>query len=131
MSRATFITVSHADYLGTLLEDSSAGGESNWTLSRHARPGDRMLIYLKAPVSAIVAWGRVSSVPLRLDEPDSPWFGHFCADIEALSMTPSRVSRDALLNAFPMWRYWMQPRTSVRVPDEYIERLMSLAGGVR
>jgi hypothetical protein len=126
MKKATFITVSHADYLGTLLEDASAGGESNWTLSRHARPGDRVLLYLKAPVSAIVAWGRVSSIPIRLDDPSEPWHGHFCADLEALAMTPARVTRESLRAAFPEWRYWKQPRQSVRVPAGYEPLLLKM-----
>lgn len=126
MSRATYVTVSNAGYLEVLREDASAGGESNWTLSRHARPGDRVLLYLKAPVSAIVAWGGVASIPMREDDPSSPWHGHFMADLHGISMLPRPIERLSLCVAFPDWRYWKQPRQSVRVPGVHEALLLEM-----
>ncbi len=123
MKKALYITVSHASYLDVLSEDASAGGESNWTVSRHARPGDGVALYLTAPISAIVAVARVSSIPVREDDPQSAWHGHFMADFEIVEMIPQRITRDALRGAFPAWGYWKQPRLSVRVPAEYQGRL--------
>jgi hypothetical protein len=52
----TFTTISNQEFHDILLEDAVAG-KTNWTVSKYCRPGDRILLYICAPVSAIVATG--------------------------------------------------------------------------
>jgi hypothetical protein len=119
---ATFTTISNQEFHEVLIEDAAAG-ETNWTVSKHCRPGDRILLYICAPVSAIVAVGILASQPEEVTVPSSIWFGHWLADITELRMLDQPLSRQTLLSEFPIWGYWRQPRNSVRVPEEYLPRL--------
>ena len=127
MSRSTFITVSNAEFYEVLLEDSEQG-ETNWTISRHARPGDRMLLYICKPISAVVAVCTVATMPEQIDDPTNEWFGSFMADMQSLQMLKEPIERTALIERFPTWGYWKQPRNSVRVPEPYVEQIDSLVG---
>ena len=101
MKRALFTTITNVGYYETIREDAQETA-TNWTISRHARPGDDVLLY---------------------DDPGSEWLGSYFADMHSLRMLDRPIKRTDLRVAFPDWRYWKQPRSSVRVPDEYVEPL--------
>lgn len=124
---ATYITVTNAAYYETLLEDSEAG-ETNWTISRHAKVSDRVLLYVCAPVSAIVAVATVTSAPVREDDPASAWFGHWMTDMHRLRMLEEPITRSALMERFPEWGYWKQPRNSIVIPAPYDSLICELLG---
>jgi hypothetical protein len=113
-----YVTVSNPCFYDVLLEDSEQG-ETNWTISRNARSGDWVLLYICAPVSAIVAVATVATEPVKDDNPSSEWFGHFLADMHSLRMLAEPITRDWMLKHLSSWRYWTQPRNSVCVPEQY------------
>lgn len=125
MMRATYITGTNPEFYDVLREDA-AGSETTWTISRHARRNDRVLLYVCAPVMAIVARAIMAEDAALVDDPASEWHGHHMADMHSLTLLAEPVTRRELLAAFPAWGYWKQPRNSVRVPEAYGERLTGL-----
>lgn len=118
-------TITNVGYYEIIQEDA-CDGETNWTINQHARRGDKVLLYVCAPVSAIVATAIVSETPTRDDDPASTWHGLYFADMHNLCMVPRPITRADLLAEFPGWRYWKQPRSGVQVPREYESRLEHL-----
>lgn len=120
-------TITNVGYYETIREDAGEG-ETNWTVSQHARRGDKVFLYVCAPVSAIVATAIVSEMPAREDDPGSIWCGLYFADMHNLCMLENPITRADLLLKFPDWRYWKQPRSGIQVPKEYeaqLDRLLS------
>jgi hypothetical protein len=117
--KRTFVTVSNAEFYDVLREDSDEG-ETNWTVSRHARRGDRVLLYICAPISAIVAVATISTDVELNDDPSSEWFGHYMADMHSLRMLAEPITRAALIEWLPSWGYWKQPRNSLQVPEQFL-----------
>ena len=105
----TYTTISNKEFYEVLQEDAAAG-ETNWTVSKHCRPGDRILLYICAPISAIVAVGILASDPTEDTDPTSIWFGHWLADITELRMLAEPLKRQNLIDEFPTWGYWRQAR---------------------
>jgi hypothetical protein len=127
LTKRTFITVTNVEFYGVLREDATAG-ETNWTVSRHVRRGDRIALYVAVPVCAVVAVGDASTDAEYCDEPSSEWFGHHFIDIHGLRILPRPVTRAALLAECPGWGWPKMPGTGVRVPDAYlstVERLLT------
>lgn len=123
--KSIYTTVSNAEFYDVLREDAEAGA-TNWTISKHARRGDKVLLYVCAPVSAIVAVATVATTPERDDNLQSEWWGHYLADMDDLRMLDQPITRHALRERFPDWGYWKQPRNSVRVPEQYSSAVASL-----
>jgi hypothetical protein len=121
----TYTTISNQEFHNVLLEDATVG-DTNWMVSKHCRSGDRILLYICAPVSAIVATGILAGQPEEDSDPSSIWFGHWLAHITELEVLTEPLTRQSLILNFPTWGYWRQPRNSVRVPDEYLPRLERL-----
>lgn len=122
MRKAIYITPSNQDFYELILEDAAAG-ETNWTISRHARRGDLILLYVCAPISSIVAVATVATDPVQDFDPRSAWIRHWLADMNELRMLKEPIPRTMLLERFPSWGYWKQPRNSVKVPDLYRDDL--------
>lgn len=121
---ALFTTITNYEYYDTLLTDAHDDGTTNWTINKAARPGDTVLLYVCAPVSAIVAVARVSSIPELCEDPQSAWFDKHFADMHDLQLLTLQVGRHNLLEDLPSWRYWKQPRNSIRVPDEFVPTML-------
>lgn len=111
-----------------VLEDHSTTGKNiDWTINSKAKIGDEVFFYLRAPLSSIVARGRVHSMPKREDS-DSEWFGHFMSDIGDISRLHRPLHIREIRAAFPNWGYLKSPIRSSRVPDEIVPRLLESAG---
>jgi hypothetical protein len=123
--RALFTTITNAAFYEVLREDAESH-QTNWTVNRHAKPGDEVLLYVCAPVSAVVAIGVIETVPELCEDPGSEWFGSYFADIHSLVMLEVPLTRTFLCAEFPTWRYWKQPRLSCLVRPEYASRLREL-----
>lgn len=121
-----FTSITSVDYYETLQQDAGAGGETNWTINKNARSGDRVLLYVCAPVSAIVAVATLTDDAYLEDEVNSPWYGRYFADMHALEMLALPVERKALLARLPDYKYWTQPRNSVLVPPKFLPVLEQL-----
>lgn len=126
--KPTYVTISNFEFYDCLKEDADQG-ETNWTISRNARVGNRILLYICAPVSAVVAVATLATTPERNDDPSSEWFRHYMADMCGLRMLAEPITRAMLLDQFPGWRYWKQPRNSALVPAQFLEPLEQLLSG--
>lgn len=126
------ITITTIDYLPSLEAEARGEfepGDTWWTVNRHVKAGDELYIYVCAPVQAIVAVGLAASDAAPNDNPQSEFFGGYMAEMENVRMLPKLIPRLALCDAFPEWRYWRQPRQSVRVPAEFVARLAEVIEG--
>jgi hypothetical protein len=124
-NRNTFITVSNQAFYEVLCADA-ASGATNWTISRRARRGDRVLLYVCAPISSIVAVAEITSDTEKDQDVRSEWFGSYLADLHSLKLLARPIARKTLLSEFPAWGYWKQPRMSVAAPEEFLLRLEQL-----
>lgn len=121
----TWTTITNVSYYETLKEDAGEG-ETTWSINRGARAGDQVLLYVCAPVSAIVARAELSTAPWLDNDPTSEWFRTYFADMHGLRMLNHPLTRVALLHEFPDWGYWKQPRNSAKVPPEFELKLSDL-----
>lgn len=115
-----FIVQGSACYLPTLIEESISppeNGEMLWTCPRTVRAGDVMLIYLLAPVSAIVARAEFSGDAFVMDDFDSDWFGKPMASYERVRMFAEPIALHELRLIFPEWHWTHRPQGSVKVPE--------------
>lgn len=120
-----YTAITNKEYHQTLLDDS-VEGETCWTINRNAKSGDEVVLYVCAPVSAIVAVASVVDAPVKDEDLNSIWFGSYFAEMENLRMLKEPIPRKSLLELFPDWRYWTQPRNSVAVPGEYERTIRKL-----
>lgn len=123
----TYTTVTNPEFYDQIVKDAQAH-ETDWTINRHARPGDRVLLYVTAPISAIVAQAFIVETPRLEENPESPFVGLYFADMEGLEMLKTPITRDMLLRRFPDWRYWKQPRQSVEVHPMFVSSLDMILG---
>ncbi len=117
-----------AAHLDELRKAAARAAEENWTVNSKARPGDRAVFYMKAPLSSFVALGTVTSVPKRA-EGESGWAGHYMADVHDLEMLPSPVRIRDVRRAFPQWPWLLQPRRSTCVPPRIAGQFLALLRG--
>lgn len=89
-----------------------------WTINRSALPGDRVVFYMIAPVSAFVATGVVAEVPWVDNDESSGWPGHYRSEMIDIQMLPRQVSLVEAKEQFPKWAFLHQPRRSSPVPAE-------------
>lgn len=121
-SKQFHVTISNSEFYETLKADAEQG-ITNWTINSRAQVGDEVLLYICAPVSAIVARATIETEPQIDEDPASPWFGHFLADMHSLIMLATPITRKQLIGRFRDWGYWMQPRNSIVVPAYFRKRL--------
>lgn len=129
MMSHVYICLGSDGHQDQLTEASRDTGGTIWTINRSARPGDRVVFYIKRPISAFIAVGRVESKPYYIGDPGEDWYGHFMAPIGNLRMLPHYVFRFEAMSRFPNWGYLIQPRKSVRVPDEIADEFWKFVLG--
>ncbi len=64
------------------------GGTSRWSSLKTARPGDRVLIYIQRPHSALVAKAEVLTVPAKGDLGDWP----YVTKLGKFELLPNRIT---------------------------------------
>lgn len=101
----------------------------NWTINSKAAPGDRVVFYLKGPLSSFVAVGIVASHPEK-DDGTKGWAGHYMADVSKIRMLPTPVHLRDVRKAFPKWDWLRQPRRSTAVPLAVVDRFLKLLDNV-
>ena len=114
----------------SLFEDCMASGIAYWTLHKDARVGDRILFYITAPWSSVVAMGKVSSTPEYQPNPNEHWHKHWLGEVSELEVTRATAMRE-LRQCFPEWKQIFYLRQNARVPVEIIEPLLELLRIVR
>jgi hypothetical protein len=96
-----------------------------WAVNPKVAKGDRVIVYLRSPVSALVAMGTVLD-----DHPVSGakhgWPGHQMAHVQFEKMFHPPVPIAAVQEALPDWGWPRAPRTQAHIPDEYVGQLLHL-----
>lgn len=89
-----------------------------WTVKNSCSKGNLAVFYLTTPISAIVGYGQIISEPWF--ESQSFWQDKYFAEIDKIVMFKKEkfIQIKTLRNLFPEWRYWLQPRQSVFVPEQ-------------
>ena len=108
-----FTTITNFAYYESLKADSLEGN-TEWTINKHAKIGDRVLLYVCAPLSAIVATAVVCEAPYLDEDVNSEWLGSYFAEMNQLTMLDAPIPRRHMLKIFPNWRYWT-PASEQRV----------------
>lgn len=121
----TYSTVTNIGYYQAILDDSIEG-ETIWTINRHARPGDRVLLYVCAPVSAFVAVAEVTAPPEIEDDPNSEFQGSYFAPMHGLRLLGVPLKRTDLLELRPDFKYLKQPRQSIEIVPRFADTLNGL-----
>lgn len=113
-------------HLNALQRAASRGSLLNWTVNSKVRPGDRIVFYLRAPLSSFVATGTVASHPKLQPSRKDAWYGHYMADIKTIRMLPKNLSYPHVRAALPAWGWLKQPRRSTVVPADVVPRFLKL-----
>lgn len=114
------------DHLDPLTECADNGEIADWTINSKAKRNDRVLFYLKNPLSSLVASGVVLTDPEKNTKPYDNWYGYYIADIGSIEMLPHPIHISELRSKFPEWEWLKQPRRSTRVPDNVVRKLEHL-----
>jgi hypothetical protein len=117
------VTPSNKEYYATVQNDARTEQSTSWTVNKQCRPGDIVLLYVCAPISSVVAYGTIVSIPTVCNDASNPWFGHHFADIEELRLLKIPIERKRMRQQFYDWRYWKQPRQPILVPTQYVDQL--------
>lgn len=113
-------------HLELLTECAESGEDVTWTINSKAKMGDRVLFYLKSPLSSLIASGVVLSNPEKNTDPDDKWEGYYESSIGSLKMLSHPIHISELRSKFPEWEWLKQPRRSARVPDSAVGKLQRL-----
>ncbi len=108
-----------------LSSDIAFDGFTCWTLHKDAKIGDRVLFYITAPTSAIVAIGKVNCDPEYQPDPDEAWYKHWLGEVSELKRTKETPMRE-LRRLFPDWRQLVYLRRNARVPADIVAPLLEL-----
>lgn len=115
-------------HLRSLQTAASRGQGQFWTINAKARPGDRVVFYLRAPLSSFVGTGTVASSPEFQGSPGDDWYGYHMADIKTIRMLPRKVPLAVVRGALPEWGWLKRPRRSTVVPPDVARRFLKLLG---
>lgn len=121
----TFLVLGSDDDYGLLLKDFVLEAKTGWTLHKDAKIGDRILFYITAPTSAIVAMGKVSSEPEYQPNPNEAWYKHWLGEVSELELTLPTPMRE-LRRLFSEWRQLFYLRQNARVPADIVAPLLEL-----
>jgi hypothetical protein len=117
---------SRSDSLSLEPDEIALNSFRYWTINPNCKPGDLVALYVKAPVSAVVAIGTVATRPELCEVVKSEWYGSHFSEMHSVQMLTEPIQRITLIDCFPLWRYWRQPRNSSRVPDHFQNQFYDL-----
>jgi|GEM_PF-6067076 len=115
-------SVSHLKEL--LIEEMSPDDddeyETCWTCPKAVKAGDLMLIYLMAPLSAIVGYAYFTGEPYMNNDSASDWFGKTMAAYDNLTMLDPHdyLGLGEMRLLFPEWHWVHRPQGATVVPDK-------------
>lgn len=98
------------------------GGTAQWASTKTARPGDRVLIYIRQPHSALIAEAEVLADPVRGEPGDYD----YRAKTGNFQLLPQRFTISDLKREFPRWGFLRYPRGKAQVPEIFANRLWKL-----
>lgn len=98
------------------------GGTTNWSSLKDSHPGDRVLIYIQRPHSALIAKADVLADAVKGKPGD---YAHR-AKVGHFEILPNIVGINTLRKRFPGWSWLRQPRGKATVPARYADKLWTL-----
>ena len=113
--------VDNEDYEG-LHEMAKDGSTSRWSSTKTAKVGDRVLIYIAKPHSALIAKAEVISPAKKGKEGD--W--QYVAKIGNVELLPNQLTIKQLKTIFPKWGHLKMFRSKCHVPAEYAKQLWDM-----
>jgi hypothetical protein len=99
-----------------------SGGTANWSSLKDARPGDRVLIYIQRPHSALVAKAEVLDAAVK----GKPGDYRYRAKTGRFKLLGNPLTIRDLKRLFPGWAWLRFPRGKEVVPPQYANRLWRL-----
>jgi hypothetical protein len=97
-------------------------GTMNWSALKDSRPGDRALIYIQRPHSALIAKAEVLAKSVK----GKPGDYAYRAKVGKFELLPNRVGIETLKKEFPRWGWLNLPRGKAIVPAQYADKLWKL-----
>lgn len=101
---------------------AGTNGTMNWSALKDSRPGDRALIYIQRPHSALIAKAEVLGSAVR----GAPGDYAYRAKVGKFELLPNRLSIETLKEEFPHWAWLKLPRGKAIVPTQYAAKLWKL-----
>jgi hypothetical protein len=97
-------------------------GTMNWSALKDSCPGDRALIYIQRPHSALIAKAEVLGRAVK----GAPGDYAYRAKVGKFELLPNRLGIEALKKEFPRWAWLKLPRGKAIVPAQYADKLWKL-----
>lgn len=116
-----FIVQGSSDHLESLNEEAlnyEPDFEMCWTCPATVKKGDKMLIYLLAPISAIVGEATFTSDAFQMNDTESEWFGKKMATYDFVKIYQEPISLHELRTLFPEWHWTQRPQGAVKIPEK-------------
>ena len=99
------------DYLNDLQDLTDGQDTEEWKVPSGAMVGDLVLVYLMAPVSAIVAHATVLQEPVQANAvPDREWGDGWWAELGCFGMVDPPITNAVLRPSLPSWKWPVAPR---------------------
>ena len=111
----------NADY-SLVHRRAQRGGTTHWSSLKDSHPGDRVLIYIQRPNSALIAKAAVLATAVK----GKPGDYAYRAKIGRFELLPNRVGIETLRKRFPGWAWLRLPRGKAIVPARYADKLWKL-----
>lgn len=117
---------SHGDAFGA--DDDSV----IWTARKNALFNDVVFFYFTAPVSAIVACGRVIDEVWLNEDIQSDWEGKWMAEVGHVELFPENkyIPISKLRAIFPEWNWLKMPRQNTQIPADIVKPFLELMKSV-
>jgi hypothetical protein len=133
----------NGDYAGFqkqfLSRKPTRDGYYRWASHKDAKVGDRVLVYMQRPVSALIASGIVTSLKkdalpgdLAAYKTDLDDAYRYRAPLRQFRMLPKYKSLDELRREFPEWKWIDRPQGKINMTKhypEFAEKLWAWARG--
>ena len=97
------------------------GGTAKWSGLKESQPGDRVLIYIQRPHSALIAKAEVLAEAVN-----RPGDYAYRVKIGHVELLPNPIEIDELKKKFPRWAWLRYPRGKAVVPAEHANQLWKL-----
>ena len=118
----------HLEWFQECAATGRVPARETWTTTSRAADGHTILFYLIAPRSCFVASARIVGAPKQRTE--GQWKGHYVSRYKDVRMLPEPwVSRAALLEELPKWKWIKQPRRSAALDEATAKQLLRIVGG--
>ncbi len=101
---------------------AGTSGTMSWSALKDSRPGDRALIYIQRPHSALIAKAEVLGRAIK----GAPGDYAYRAKVGKFELLPNRLSIETLKKEFPNWAWLKVPRGKAIVPTQYADKLWKL-----